>query len=123
MGYASRSGRAVTNPQNPRAFGVCDDCGFWFNHYKLKYQWEWQGTTLVNLRFLKCQGCLDIPQPQLKARMAPLDPVPIADPRPENFLQSRYNPASSPGNYIAVSGRRVFAPAVTTEGNSPLEIE
>lgn len=133
MGYASRSGRAVTNPQNPRAFGVCDRCGFWYNLHKLKYQWQWQGTTLVNLRFRVCPACMDVPQPQLKARMAPPDPVPVNDPRPENFIQSGYAPASVPGALIATStaGRTGFSGSpssnppnyLTTEGGSPLEIE
>lgn len=85
MGYASRSGRALTNPAAPRAFAVCDRCGFWYNHYKLIWQHQWQGTQLVNLNLLVCQTCLDVPQQQLKARILPPDPVPIANPRPELF--------------------------------------
>lgn len=133
MGYASRSGRAITNPEHPRAFGVCDRCGFWYNLYKLTYQFEWQGTQLQDLRIRVCPPCKDIPQPQLKARMAPPDPVPVADPRPENFAQSRYAPASVPGAFIATSqrGRTGFSGSpssnppvyLTTEGGSPLEIE
>ena len=86
MGWASQSGRAITNPDSPRAFAVCDKCGFWYNHYKLKWQKEWQGTQLVNLGFLVCDTCLDVPNPQLKARLMPPDPVPIRNPRPEQYL-------------------------------------
>jgi hypothetical protein len=83
MAWASRSGRAVTNPEHPRAFAVCDNCRFWYNHNKLKWQREWQGTQIINKGFLVCEGCLDKPNPQLKARLMPPDPVPIANPRPE----------------------------------------
>jgi hypothetical protein len=35
---------------------------------------------------LVCDECLDKPNPQLKARLMPPDPVPIANPRPELYL-------------------------------------
>ncbi len=89
MAYASRSGRAITNPGRPEAFAVCDRCGLWHNHKNLSYQYEWQGTKLQNLNLLVSRECLDIPQPQLKARILPADPVPIMNPRPENFYSSR----------------------------------
>jgi hypothetical protein len=85
VGWASQSGRAVTNPENPRAFAVCDNCRFWYNHHRLKWQREWQGTQIVNKGFLVCESCLDKPNPQLKARLMPPDPVPIANPRPETY--------------------------------------
>lgn len=99
MGYASISGRAKTNPRHPRAFAVCDRCGFWFNHYKLNWQYEWAGTKLIRLNILVCKPCLDKPQPQLKARVLPPDPVPIQNPRPEFF-------ASNETDYLAKSGNK-----------------
>jgi hypothetical protein len=123
MGYASRSGRAVTNPEHPTAFGVCDRCGFWYNLHKLKYQYQWEGVQLVNLRYRVCRTCMDIPQPQLKARMAPPDPVPVWDPRPEQFAQSRYDPSYGAGGFIARSPARPLPDWIETEGGSPLEIE
>jgi hypothetical protein len=100
MGYASRSGHAITNPQAPRAFGVCDGCGRWWNLYKLRYQYEWQGTKLINTGMRKCSDCTDRPNPQLKARLLPPDPVPVRDPRPENFIASRFDPSPVSGNPI-----------------------
>jgi len=88
MGYASISGRAKTNPRHPRAFAVCDRCGRWLNHFKLNWQHQWSGSRLIRLNILVCQPCLDVPQPQLKARVLPPDPVPIRDPRPEWFTQN-----------------------------------
>lgn len=112
MGYASRSGRATTNPAAPRAFGVCDRCGFWVNHFKLIWQHQWQGTQLVNLNLLVCEPCLDIPQPQLKARILPPDPVPIANPRPENF-------ANAENDYLKTqSGQNIL-----TQGGVPIEVD
>jgi hypothetical protein len=123
MGYASRSGRAVTNPSNPRAFGVCDRCGIWYNLHRLKYQWEWQGTALINLRYRVCEGCLDLPNPQLKARMAPPDPTPVWDPRPENFTTSRWSPSGPPPTYVAQGRQTTPSPPINTEAGPPLEIE
>jgi hypothetical protein len=128
MGYASRSGRAITNPESPRAFGVCDRCGIWYNLDKLRYQWEWQGVALTNLRHRVCNTCMDVPQPQLRARMAPPDPVPVWDPRPETFIASRFSQNPVPGNFIA---KELASPppltwpaeAIETEAGPPIEIE
>lgn len=43
---------------------------------------QWQGANLVNLRLLVCRECRDVPQPQLRTRMIPADPIPILNPRP-----------------------------------------
>lgn len=122
MGYASRSGRAVTNPEAPRAFGVCDYCGGWVNHHKLRYAVQWSGTQLINLRFLVCERCWDKPNDQLRAKIVPPDPIPIRDPRPELWL---YPGAVS---HIGIEGRPGAALATEiSPGNFPagvpLEIE
>ena len=98
MAYASRSGRAVTNPHAPRAFGVCDHCGLWWNLTKLTYEYQWQGVHLINTRFRVCAECKDRPNPQMRSRLAPPDPVPVYDPRPENFIASRFDPSPQSGN-------------------------
>jgi hypothetical protein len=85
MAYASRSGHASTSPSRPRAFAVCDRCNRWWNHYKLRWQYDWAGTQLINKRVLVCQPCYDRPQQQLRAIILPADPVPIVQPRPEPF--------------------------------------
>jgi hypothetical protein len=78
-------GRAKVSPSSPSAFGVCDRCGIWHSLRDLTWQFEWAGTRLQNLRLLVCDRCLDVPQPQLKARIIPPDPVPVFNARPENF--------------------------------------
>jgi hypothetical protein len=85
MGYASRSGRARTDARNPRAFAVCDRCAIWYNHYQLKWQYDWAGASLINKRILVCDTCYDVPQEQLRAIVLPADPVPIVNPRVEPY--------------------------------------
>ena len=91
MGYASLSGRAVTNPDNPKAFGRCDRCNFWYNHCDLSWQMDYRGRNLVNIRILICSECNDIPNEQLKPRIIPPDPVPIANARTETYLYDESN--------------------------------
>lgn len=85
MGYASKAGRAVANSSAPRAFAVCDRCGMWYNHQDLRWQYDFRGRTLQNIRILVCETCYDEPQPQLKPRILPPDPVPIQNARTEQF--------------------------------------
>lgn len=86
MGYASKAGRASANPSSPRAFAVCDRCGIWYNHHELTWQYDFRGKTLQNLRILVCETCLDEPQPQLKPRVIPPDPLPVKDARTEPYI-------------------------------------
>lgn len=79
-------GRASVSARSPRAFGVCDRCGFTYQRDELVPQFQWQGTTLQNLQIFVCKAtCLDVPQPQLKAIILPPDPVPVWQPRPERY--------------------------------------
>ena len=110
MAYASQAGRAHASMSNPRAFAVCDRCGFWYNHYKLQWQFDWAGQSLVNKRILVCATCLDKPQQQLRAIVLPADPVPIIQPRPEMFFMSEtdvrftgYQQAIDPVSGITIS--------------------
>ena len=85
MGYASRSGRARTSARNPQAFAICDRCAIWYNHYQLKWQYDWAGASLINKRILVCDTCYDNPQEQLRAIIIPADPTPIVNPRVEPY--------------------------------------
>lgn len=85
MAYASKSGRAKTSPRDPRAFAVCDRCAIWYNHYQLRWQFDWAGASLINKRILVCDTCYDEPQNQLRAIIIPADPVPIVQPRVEPY--------------------------------------
>lgn len=79
------TGRASVSSRNPRAFGICDRCGFLYNHDRLQWQFDYAGAGLINKRILVCSPCLDTPQNQLRSIILPADPVPIMNPRVENY--------------------------------------
>lgn len=91
MAYASKSGRARTSVSSPNAFAVCDRCGIWYNHTNLRWQFDWRGASLMNIRILVCKTCYDTPQEQLRAIVVPADPVPIQNPRVEWFFDDETN--------------------------------
>lgn len=68
-----------------------------YNHDQLQWQWDWQqGPRLFNLRILVCPTCLDKPQESGRTIVLPPDPVPIRNPRPENYALAD-NPVSPLG--------------------------
>lgn len=79
------TGRARVSARSPRAFGICDGCGFQYNLERLRYQYQWQGMQLQNLNLRVCPTCMDVPQQQLRTIILPPDPVPVDDPRPERY--------------------------------------
>lgn len=78
-------GRARANSKNPQAFAICDNCGFLWNHSALRWQYDWAGNKLINKRQLVCRRCNDNPQNQLRAIILPADPVPVMNPRVQNY--------------------------------------
>lgn len=91
MGYASKAGRAQTSSRNPRAFAVCDRCGMWYNHDRLRWQFDWRGASIQNIRILVCDHCYDTPQEQLRAIVVPADPTAILNARVEAYAQDETN--------------------------------
>ncbi len=79
------TGRAKVDPNHPSAFGVCDRCGFWDQLDNLRYQHEWRGPRLMNIRLRVCAKCMDVPNNWSRPIIYPPDPVPRLDPRPQNF--------------------------------------
>ena len=96
-------GRAKVSTRNPEAFAICDGCGALYNHSELRWQFQWSGNKLVNLKQLVCRRCNDIPQTQLRAIVLPADPMPIMNPRVQN-----YQAAST--DYRATSGQNTVDP-------------
>jgi hypothetical protein len=87
MAYASKAGRARTSARSPTAQAVCDRCGLWYSITDTVFQFDWRGTSLQNLWIRVCKRtCLDTPQQQLRQIILPTDPVPVWQPRPENFI-------------------------------------
>lgn len=79
-------GRVRVDASYPEAQGVCDFCGFHYNHNQLRWQADWRGPNIQNLGFLVCQSCLDKPQPNgQRTIILPPDPVPIMNARPEQY--------------------------------------
>ena len=78
-------GRASVSSRNPKAFAICDRCGFLYNHSKLQWQFDYAGAGLINKRILVCTPCLDTPQNQLRAIVLPQDPTPIQNPRVQDY--------------------------------------
>lgn len=78
-------GRAEVNPQSPKSFGQCDRCGFLYNLHKLRWQVDFAGPVLQNLRFLVCNICYDKPAEQKKPILLPPDPLPVPNARPMNY--------------------------------------
>lgn len=114
MAYASLSGRARTSSSNPRAHAICDRCGFRYNHADLNWQYDWRGATMQNIRILVCDTCMDDPQQQLRAIIVPADPVPVTQPRVQDFAQAEtnYGTTSAPIVYDPVTG--IPVPPATT---------
>ena len=106
-------GRASISARAPRATAICDRCGFMYNHDELQWQWDWQqGPRLFNLRILVCRSCLDIPQESGRTIVLPPDPVPIANPRPENYAV-----ADNPLSPLGWSAADNFTPLRAQTGN------
>lgn len=102
-------GRARVNPQSPESFGRCDRCSLWYNLNDLAFQFDYRGLKLQNLGLRVCRRCLDKPSPQLRPIILPPDPVPVMNPRPENF-------AAAENNYLSTES----GDHMTTEDTDPL---
>lgn len=84
-------GRARVSSRAPEAAGICDRCGLLFSLSDLTWQFQWAGPQLQNLRLLVCRECNDVPQPQLKPRILPPDPMPRLNARPQDWLEADYD--------------------------------
>jgi hypothetical protein len=101
MGYASQAGRARTDPSNPQAHAICDRCGFRYNHADLKWQFDWRGVALQNIRILVCRSCTDSPQEQSRSIVVPADPMPVMNARVEVFNKDE-------ADFLTTSGPTVY---------------
>jgi hypothetical protein len=100
MGYASQAGRARTSAKNPQAHAICDRCGFRYNWVNLKWQYDWRGASLQNIKFLVCETCYDVPQEQLRAIVVPADPTPIMNARVQDFVVAETNTRGTSGTSL-----------------------
>lgn len=79
-------GKARVDPYEPRAFAVCQRCGFLWNAYNTNWQYQWAGVKLMNKRVQVCPICLDKPSTFLRQIILPPDPPAIAQPRAEPYF-------------------------------------
>lgn len=80
-------GRAEVDPSYPRAWAVCDRCGFLDNLFKLQWQFDYDGSSMPqNQNILVCDLCLDRMQPQRQPIILSPDPAPIFNARPEPYF-------------------------------------
>lgn len=85
-------GHASPDATQPRAQGICDRCNFSWQLSQLSYQYEYRGSAMANTRFRVCPRCLDKVAVFKKVIVIPADPVPVQNPRPDQFAyQSSYN--------------------------------
>jgi len=91
MAYASIAGRCHADANNPISQSVCDRCGIWTPHNQMKFQMDYRGRQLTNIRVFVCDLCTDTPQPQLKPRVIPVDPLPTPNARTEPYLYDESN--------------------------------
>lgn len=59
---------------------------------------DWAGASLINKRILVCDECNDVPQQQLRAIIVPADPVPIQNPRTQDYVTAESNYRYTQGN-------------------------
>lgn len=76
---------ARVNPSSPVATGVCDRCNFQWPLPELRWQHDWRGNALVKLGVRVCPKCMDKPFIHNRPIILPPDPMPVKDPRPENY--------------------------------------
>lgn len=104
------TGRGRVSQRRPSALAVCDLCGFTYNRTDLTWQYQWSGTKLQNLRLLVCtRTCVDVPQAALKTIIIPPDPLPVLNPRPEQY-------AVTVPSFVATETPPFEGSDLTTEG-------
>ncbi len=112
-------GQARADRRKPRAWGICDKCGFLFNKFELQWQYEWAGARTQNTNRLVCDTCLDDLQEQLRVIVLPADPTPIVNPRPEDYVTSNNPVASIGGNIGTMTQAAGLAAAFDANTNKP----
>lgn len=89
-------GRAYADATSPRAWGICDRCGFLRNLSDLVFQRQYNGTQLYDTRLRVCYDrCLDIPQPQFLNPILGPDPMPVLNPRPPMYSVDETGPTQT----------------------------
>lgn len=115
-------GRASVSVSNPRAFGICDRCGFLYNHHKLQWQYDYRGAALVNIRILVCDSCTDVAQNQLRNIIIPADPTPIMNARIQDYVAAETDNRTISGQVLRPISATGDGTTVTLTLNVPLSL-
>lgn len=115
-------GRATVSATNSRAFGICDRCGFLYNHYELQWQFDYRGAALLNTRILVCETCLDVPQNQLRNIIIPADPTPIMNARVQDYATASTDFFTTVDNFRQISSAAWTGSLVTLTLAGPLTL-
>lgn len=76
----------VINPRDPDSVAVCDGCGRWTMHNHLVEKKEFRGGSVpVGTGMFVCGVCDDVPNPYFSKLVLAPDPVPVRNPRPQNY--------------------------------------
>jgi hypothetical protein len=81
VAFSYQHGHVRISARRPLGFRCCDRCGFNYSRDDLTWQYEWNGSSLTNLRLLVCETCRDRPNPQLRTYVPGADPIPFFNPR------------------------------------------
>lgn len=114
MAYRYHPKNAEVDPDNPQAWARCDRCSFIFNHNKLQFQYDYQGTPMLqNTGFLVCSRCTDVPNPQQAPYILPPDPEPIMNARPETYAVDETNwLTTEDGDIITAEDDDLITPSI-----------
>lgn len=85
----------TTDATSPEAWAVDDRSGMVFNRARLRWQYYWRGNMLQRIPILVSEKNYDKPNQQARAKVLSPDPLPIRDPRPENFVSEMYGGLSA----------------------------
>jgi hypothetical protein len=112
-------GNARADPRRPRAWAICDKCGFLYNKFELQWQYEWQGARTQNTNRLTCDECLDDLQEQNRVIVLPADPQPVSNPRPENYNYADNQIATIGINFGTINQAAGLQAAFDSNTNKP----
>lgn len=114
----SQSTRAYADMRRPQPWGFCDRCGFRYFHSDLRFQYDWRGNQMQNLRILVDHRCEDEPQPQLRPIIVGPDPYPVLDPRPgfQAYEEGPQPPVQTPLEIIEGGGGTVSGAGLGNDG-------
>src|SRR5271166_5678414 len=85
MSWRPHPKRTTLNIDQPDPWGTCDRSGFIGDHSRMKFQFQWAGSALINTGILVHPDQYDVPSDFLRTLIIPPDPDPLFNARPEPY--------------------------------------